>query len=56
MHEVEASILASSCAFPLAGLPVNVPSLGYCVDGMFSDFQLIKVGSSDACLSCSRLA
>eukprot|EP00192_Tetraselmis_astigmatica_P021811 CAMPEP_0117696298 /NCGR_PEP_ID=MMETSP0804-20121206/28601_1 /TAXON_ID=1074897 /ORGANISM="Tetraselmis astigmatica, Strain CCMP880" /LENGTH=284 /DNA_ID=CAMNT_0005510433 /DNA_START=169 /DNA_END=1023 /DNA_ORIENTATION=+ len=42
MTEVTASILASSCAVPLAGLPVLVPGLGYCVDGMFSDFQLVK--------------
>uniref|UniRef100_A0A061RQ66 Patatin n=1 Tax=Tetraselmis sp. GSL018 TaxID=582737 RepID=A0A061RQ66_9CHLO len=43
MEDVEQSILASSCAVPLAGLPVNVPGLGYCIDGMFSDSQLIKV-------------
>ena len=42
VEEVESSVLASSCAVPLAGFPVHVPGLGYCVDGMFSDFQLVK--------------
>eukprot|EP00193_Tetraselmis_chui_P018768 CAMPEP_0177774544 /NCGR_PEP_ID=MMETSP0491_2-20121128/13567_1 /TAXON_ID=63592 /ORGANISM="Tetraselmis chuii, Strain PLY429" /LENGTH=445 /DNA_ID=CAMNT_0019292937 /DNA_START=111 /DNA_END=1448 /DNA_ORIENTATION=+ len=49
MAEGEASILASSCAIPFAGLPVYVPGVGYCIDGGVSDFQLIRallLGSS----------
>eukprot|EP00873_Tetraselmis_striata_P044354 jgi/Tetstr1/464618/TSEL_009372.t1 len=49
MSEVEAAILASSCAVPFAGLPVRLPGIGYCIDGGVSDFQLARallLGSS----------
>jgi len=35
-------LLASSCLVPLAGGPVHVEGLGWCVDGALSDLQLLK--------------
>eukprot|EP00976_Prorocentrum_cordatum_P056129 1132266-Prorocentrum_minimum.AAC.1 len=36
------ALLASSCLVPLAGLPVHVDGLGWCVDGALSDLQVLK--------------
>jgi len=35
-------LLASSCVFPFAGLPVHVDGVGWCLDGAISDLQILQ--------------
>jgi hypothetical protein len=41
-EHLKQALLASSCLVPLAGSPVWVDGLGYCIDGGLSDLQLLK--------------
>ena len=41
-EHMEQSLLASSCLFPMAGVPVYVEGYGYCIDGGLSDLQLLQ--------------
>ena len=41
-EEVRDAVLASACIVPP---PLHLPAHGYAMDGAFSDFQILKVGS-----------
>jgi hypothetical protein len=49
-EHLKQALLASSCLVPLAGLPVWVDGLGYCIDGGLSDLQLLRGMAVGGCV------
>eukprot|EP01025_Chloroclados_australasicus_P052223 TRINITY_DN6080_c0_g1_i3.p2 TRINITY_DN6080_c0_g1~~TRINITY_DN6080_c0_g1_i3.p2 ORF type:complete len:396 (+),score=34.62 TRINITY_DN6080_c0_g1_i3:28-1188(+) len=48
--EAEQAILSSTCLVPLAGLPIWMDGVGYVMDGVFSDVNLVKAWLLGDCL------